>query len=80
MHKVLKNYLITSQEDLLRVVQRILDIVHSQYSKYQKDIATARHSIKFQHKPAAIPFLVLGIYKVITPTAIKLVRQQYLFR
>jgi hypothetical protein len=60
MHKVLKDYLMTSQGDLLRVVQRIQEMVNNQYSKYQKDIATAHLSVKFCHKPAAMPFLPSG--------------------
>ena len=65
----------TSQGDLLRVVERIKEIVHNQYSKYQKDIAAAHYSIKFQYKLAAMPFLPPRIHKIITPTAIELVRQ-----
>jgi hypothetical protein len=64
----------TSQGDLLHVVERIKEIVYNQYSKYQKDITTAHHSIKFQHKPAAILFLPPRIHKIITPIVIELVQ------
>jgi hypothetical protein len=45
MHRVLKDYLMTSQGALLRAVQCIQEMVHNKYNKYQKDIATARLSI-----------------------------------
>ncbi|KAL5400974.1 hypothetical protein PMIN03_011929 [Paraphaeosphaeria minitans] len=38
MHKVLKDYLMTSRGDLLRVVERIKQIVKSQHNKYRKDL------------------------------------------
>ena len=47
IHKVLKDYLMISRGDLLRVVKRIKQMVNNQYSKYQKDITSARHIIKF---------------------------------
>ena len=78
MHKVLKDYLMTSRGDLLRVVQRITAMIENQYSKYQKDIATARHSIKFQHRADSMPYLPPGIHDIITPTAIEHIRQQFL--
>ena len=65
----------TSQGDLLRVVNCIKQIIKSQYSKYQKDIASARHSIKFRHKPEKMPFLLPRIHNIITPTAIELIQQ-----
>ena len=80
MHKVLKDYLMTSQGDLLRVVERIKEMVYNQYSRYQKDIATAHLSIKFQHKPAAMLFLPPRIHETITPIAIELVQQQHILR
>jgi hypothetical protein len=80
MHKVLKDYLMTSRGDLLRVVHRIKEMVHNQYNKYRKDIATAQHTIKFEHKPEAMPFLPSGIHRIITPSAIEHVRQQELLR
>lgn len=78
MHKVLKDYLTTSRGDLLRVVERIKEMVLNQYSRYQKDIATNQISLKFQHKVAELPFLPCGVHQIITPPAIELVRQQYL--
>ena len=63
----------TSQGDLLRVINCIKQMVNSQYSKYQKDIASARYSIKFWYKLEKMPFLPPGIYNIITPIAIKLV-------
>jgi hypothetical protein len=78
MHKVLKDYLMTSRGDLLRVVERISDMVQNQYNKYQKAISTARHRIKFEHKPESMPFLPEGIHYIITPPAIESVRQQNL--
>lgn len=80
MHKVLKDYLMTSRGDLLRVVDRIEQMVQNQYSKYSKDIATSKLCIKFQHKPESMPFLPPGIHDIITPPAIELVRQQELLR
>ena len=50
-------------------------MVYNQYSKYQKDITIAHYSIKFQYKLVAILFLLPRIHKIITPTAIELVRQ-----
>ena len=78
MHKVLKDYLMTSQGDLLRVVQRIKAMIENQYSKYRKDIATARHSIKFHHRSDSMPYLPPGIHDIITPAAIEHIRQQFL--
>ncbi len=60
MHSVLKRYLGSSQGDLLLVVERIMNMVENQYSQYQKDIASARHTIKFNHKPESMPFLPPG--------------------
>ena len=73
MHKVLKDYLITSQGDLLYIVKRIKEMVYNQYSKYQKDITIAHYSIKFQYKLVAILFLPPRIYKIITPIVIELI-------
>jgi hypothetical protein len=47
MHRVLKDYLQSSTGDLLRVVERIGQMVNSQYSKYRKEIASSQHSVKF---------------------------------
>lgn len=80
MHKVLKDYLTTSTGDLLRVVGRIEQIVKSQYNKYAKEIASSRHSTKFQHKLESMPFLPPGIHDVLTPPAIERIRQQDLLR
>jgi hypothetical protein len=73
MHKVLKDYLMTSQGDLLYIINCIKQMVNSQYSKYQKDIASARYSIKFRYKPEKMLFLPPRIYNIIIPIAIKLV-------
>ena len=80
MHKVLKDYLMTSTGDLLRVVSRIEQMVNSQRNKYQKEIASSKHSIKFQHKLESMPFMPAGIHEVLTPPAIELIRQQELLR
>jgi hypothetical protein len=80
MHKVLKDYLATSRGDLLRVVHRIKEMVYNQYNKYRKEIATAQHSIKFEHKNDVMPFLPSEIHRIVTPPAIEHVRQQELLR
>lgn len=80
MHKVLKDYITTSQGDLLLVVTRITDMILNQFGAYQKKIATARHTTKFQHKHELLPFLPAGIHNIITPAAIELIRQQDLLR
>jgi hypothetical protein len=76
MHKVLKDYLMTSRGDLLRVVERIEHWLQNQYSKYMKDVATAKLSIRFDHQPEKMPFLPSGIHDIITRPAIELVRKQ----
>ena len=63
----------TSQGDLLRVVNCIKQIIKSQYSKYQKDITSTRYSIKFRHKLEKMTFLPPRIHNIITPIAIELV-------
>jgi hypothetical protein len=80
MHKVVKDYLMTSTGDLLRVVARIKQMVKSQYSKYAKEIASSKHRTKFQHKLESMPFLPPGIHDVLTPPAIERIRQQDLLR
>jgi hypothetical protein len=45
---------VTSQGDLLRVVERIKEMVLNQYTRYQKDIGSACQNIKFRHEPAAL--------------------------
>lgn len=80
MHKVLKDYLITSTGDLLRVVERISQMVNSQYNKYRKDLASSIHSVKFRHTITSMPYLPSGIYEILTPPAIKRIRQQDLLR
>jgi hypothetical protein len=80
MHKVLKDYLMTSTGDLLRVIARIEQMVKSQYSKYAKEIASSKHRTKFQHKLESMPFLPPGIHDVLTPPAIERIRQQDLLR
>jgi hypothetical protein len=76
MHKVLKDYLMTSTGDLLRVIGRIEQMVKSQYSKYKKEIASSRHSTKFKHKLESIPFLPPAIHDDLTLQAIERIRQQ----
>ena len=78
MHKVLKDYIMTSRGDLLRVVDRIKAMIENQYRKYQKDISTARMTIKFQHQFDKMPYLPPGTHESITPAAIELIRQQFL--
>jgi hypothetical protein len=57
MHKVLKDYLMTSTGDLLRVLGRIKQMVKSQYSKYAKEIASSQtqNQIPAQTRVNAIP-------------------------
>src|SRR2546423_5242461 len=75
-HKVLKDYLMTSKGDLLRVVERIEHMVHNQYNKYRNQIASAKNKIKFEHRLEKMPFLPSGIHNTITPPAIEHVRKQ----
>jgi hypothetical protein len=76
MHKVLKDYLQTSRGDLLRVATRIKQMVQSQSNKYQKGLASARYTTKFNHTLKAMPFLPEGIHSLLTPVAIERIRQQ----
>jgi hypothetical protein len=80
MHKVLKDYLMTSTGDLLRVVERIGQMVDNQYNKYRKELASSMHNIKFRHKLESMPFLPAGIHEILTPPAIERIRQQDLLR
>ena len=80
MHKVLKDYLMTSTGNLLHVVRRIEQMVKSQYSKYVKEIASSKHRTKFQHKIESMPLLPPGIHEVLNPPAIERIRQQDLLR
>ncbi|OWY49387.1 Transcription factor FAR1-related protein [Alternaria alternata] len=80
MHEVLNDHLMISGGDLLRVVRRIEEMIDSQYNKYSKDIASAKHSVKFEHRREAMPFLPPGIHNVLTPPAIECIRQQDLLR
>jgi MULE transposase domain len=75
MHKVLKDYLKTSQGDLFTVVKRIKEMILSQYNKYRKSIADAKSTIKFAHKPQEMLYLPLGIHEIVTPPAIEHIRQ-----
>lgn len=70
----------TSRGDLLRVVERIEQMVKSQHNKYRKELASSKHSIKFEHRLEVMPFLPPGIHDVLTPPAIECVRQQDLLR
>ena len=76
MHKVLKDYLMTSRGDLLRVVERIENMVLNQYNKYRDQIASARNRIKYEHRFEKMPFLPIDIHRTITPPAIEHVRKQ----
>jgi hypothetical protein len=76
MHKVLKDYLMTSKGDLLRVVGRIEQMVKNQYNKYRKDIASSKHSIKFKHTPASTPLLPPGLHDILTKPAIERIWKQ----
>jgi hypothetical protein len=76
MHKALKDYLMTLPGDLFRVSGRIEQMVKSQYNKYKKEIASSKPTTKFQHKLESMPFFPPGIYDVLTPLAIKRIRQQ----
>ena len=77
-HKVLKDYIGTSQGNLLTVVHQTKEMILTQYSKYMKSLADAKHTIKFSHKPQKMPYLPSGIHDMITPRAIEHVRQQEL--
>jgi hypothetical protein len=70
----------TSTGDLLRVVERIKQMVNSQCSKYRKELASSMHSVKFRHKIVSMPFLPAGIHEILTPPAIECIRQQDLLR
>ena len=70
----------TSRGDLLRVVERIEQMVKSQHNKYRKDLASSKHSVKFEHTLEAMPFLPSGIHDILTPPAIERIRQQDLLR
>ena len=70
MHKVLEDYLMILQGIFFHIVERIKEMVLNQYSRYQKDIATACYTIKFQYKQIVLHFLLLEIHRIITPTAI----------
>ena len=76
MHKVLKDYLMTSANDLLRVVERIGHMVENQYDKYKDNLASAWNTIKHEHCFEKMPFLPDGIHQIITPSAIEHVRKQ----
>ena len=77
MHKVLKDYVATSQGDLLHAVQRIHAMVTHQYSAYKKAISSAHLTVRFRHSARAMPYLPDGVHKLITPAAIEHVRQQF---
>ena len=51
-------------------------MVLNQYIKYRKDIADAKNTTQFNHKPQAMPFLPPGIHNIATPPAIKCIQQQ----
>lgn len=76
MHKVLKDYLMTSRGDLLRVVERIGHMVHNQYNKYRDQLASSRNKIKFEHRSEKMPFLPPDVYYTVTPPALDHVRKQ----
>lgn len=78
MHKVLKDYLMTLRGDLLRVTERIEQMVKSQYNKYMKELTSSKHSVKFGHSLESMPYLPPRIYEVLTPPAIERIRQQHL--
>jgi hypothetical protein len=80
MHKVLKDYLMTSKGDLLRVVQRIEHMVLNQYNKYRDQIASAKNKIKHEHRLEKMPFLPPDIHSTVTPPAIEHVRKQHELR
>ena len=51
-------------------------MVLNQHSNFQKAIASAKHTIKFDHKHQHMPYLPPGIHSIATPVAIEHVRQQ----
>ncbi|KAK7178632.1 hypothetical protein PSPO01_15326 [Paraphaeosphaeria sporulosa] len=61
-------------------VERMHKMVKSQHNKYRKDLASSKHSVKFEHRLAAMPFLPPGIHDILTPPAIERIRQQDLLR
>jgi len=76
MHKVLKDYLMTSRGDFLRVVERIGHLALNQYSKYRTELASSKTRLKFEHNLEKMPFLLPDIHDVVTPPAIEHVRKQ----
>jgi hypothetical protein len=78
MHKVLKEYLETSIGGLLRVIERIEQMVSSQYNKYKKIISSSKHSTKFAHSLKSMLYLPTGIHDILTPPVIEYIRQQEL--
>ena len=77
-HKVLKDYIRTFQGNLLTVIHQLKEMILTQYKKYIKSLADAKHTIKFNHKPSKMPYLPPGIHDIVTPKAIEHVRQQEL--
>lgn len=75
MHRLLKEYLQTSQGDLLRCLARMEQLIQSHYNKYQKDVSSALMRTKSSHLPEAMPYLPLGIQRVLTPVALELIRK-----
>jgi hypothetical protein len=76
MHKVLKDYIQTSKGDLLRVVGNIEQMIQNQYNKYTKDLASARHTLKFKLKLESAPFLPDNLHDILTPAALGLIKEQ----
>lgn len=70
----------TFKGDLLRVVERIEQMVKSPYNKYRKELASSKHNVKFKHRLESMPFLPPGIHGVLMPPAIERIREQDLLR
>jgi hypothetical protein len=73
-HKVLKMYLGTAQGDLRRTVDVIKGMVLNQFSTYEKDLATARFSIKHEYTKGDL--FAENIHQYITPPALNHVLEQ----
>jgi hypothetical protein len=78
MHKVLKEYLGNSSGDLLYVVERLTKMVSNQYSKYEKDITSARSRRKATHKKFVL--FPDNIFNVVSRKALDFVYEQEIKR
>src|ERR1051326_3709408 len=80
LHSVLKQYLGTSRDNLLGVVEKITQMIQSQYSTYKQNVSSDQNSRKEAHNFKRMPYLPSGIHSVVASAAIELVRQQDILR